>query len=352
MSVDIDTTSEDVARNVNSQTPAVKALVEVMDDLIDDFSVSSSSGSSGYSSTDTVSEIWDQQEANQEESSNRNSGTTPSQYNDSNLTNASLQNGPQDTNDSPLARTTTRTTTTTTGTTTTELRIPSHQRFGSLIHKHEIPRKVFHSSIGFVTLWLYTQGYQVNQITPVLVAGLVAVGGADYLRFSNASFNQLYVKVMGFMMREKEVSQINGVVYYLLGLILVFLVFPKDICLLAVLLLSWADTAASTIGRAYGKYTPKLTQSKSLAGSLAAFVVGCASTFLLYSFFIPAYSEYNHPDQIMWTPQTSRISLNWLVFAAGFITAASEAVDVCDDNFSIPVLSAIFMYAFVWANRV
>lgn len=313
-----------------TETPAVQALAEVMDDLIDDFSVSSSSG---YSSTDSVSEIWDRNDnLSQSNSLERITTNRDESYDvadDSKNTNATQIERPN-----------------------AHLRIPSHRKFGKIVHKHELPRKIFHTSIGFITLWLYTQGYQVSQITPVLVAGLAVVGGADLLRFSNASFNEFYVKVMGFMMREKEISQINGVVYYLAGLIIVFLMFPKDICLLAVLLLSWADTAASTIGRAYGKYTFKITNSKSFAGSFAAFVAGSASTWLLYSFFIPAYGQNNPTGSIFWTPESSRISINTLVVTAGLITAASEAVDVCDDNFSIPILSAAFMYAFMWFNKL
>lgn len=223
--------------------------------------------------------------------------------------------------------------------------IPSHKQFGALIHKHEVPRKVFHSSIGFLTLWLYTQGVVLTQVNPVLITLFVVITATDFMRFRNAALNKLYCQILGPLMREKEVNTYNGVIWYLLGLVIVFSAFSKDIALLAVLLLSWADTAASTFGRAFGHLTPKFGR-KSLAGSMASFTTGVISAVLLYKHFIPAYSHLNQPGDIMWTPQTSNIQFPLLVLLSGLVGAVSEAIDVfdIDDNFTIPVLSACFMW--------
>jgi diacylglycerol kinase (CTP) len=226
------------------------------------------------------------------------------------------------------------------------LRIPSHQTFHKFIHQHEVPRKVLHLSIGFITLWLYTIGVSVSQVTPVLVTMFVVIGGTDLIRFRCPEFNQTYIKCLGFLMREKEVNGYNGVIWYLLGLVLVFVAFPKDISMLSVLLLSWADTAASTIGRAYGKYTPKVG-SKSLAGSAAAFVASAFSAWLFYQVFVPLYSYHNRPGDILYLPETSAVPFWVVCLATGFIGAVSEAIDIIDDNFSIPVLSAVFMLGFL-----
>lgn len=225
------------------------------------------------------------------------------------------------------------------------LTIPSHKQFGKLIHKHEVPRKVFHTSIGFLTLWLYTQGIVLTQVTPILFALFIIVTGSDFLRFRNADLNAIYCKVLGPLMREKEVNTYNGVIWYLLGLVIVFTLFPKDVSLLSVLLLSWADTAASTFGRAYGHLTPKYG-NKSLAGSLASFATGIISSILLYKYFIPKYDYLNKPGDVMWTPETSSIPFPLLVFLVGLVGAISEGIDVfsIDDNFTIPVLTAFFVW--------
>lgn len=231
--------------------------------------------------------------------------------------------------------------------------IPSHNRFSSFIHKHEVPRKVFHSSIGFITLWLYTEGIQLTQVTPILMTILLVVFSSDFIRFRWPAFNSLYISLLGPLMRQKEINSYNGVIFYLLGLIFVFKFFPKDISLISLLLLSWADTAASTFGRAFGHLTPKLGNQKSLAGSIAAFAIGLFSAVLLYTYFIPIYEYNNLPGDIMWTPETSYIPLGVLVFICGIVGAISEAIDIydIDDNFTIPVLSALTLYSILYFTK-
>jgi len=73
-------------------------------------------------------------------------------------------------------------------------------------------------SIGFLTLWLYTIGVSLSQVTPVLVAMFVVIGSCDLIRFKYPEFNKLYVQAVGFLMREKEVKTFNGVIWYLLGI--------------------------------------------------------------------------------------------------------------------------------------
>lgn len=228
----------------------------------------------------------------------------------------------------------------------------SESSISAFMKKHEIPRKVFHSSIGFLVLGLYTIGVQFEQVTPVLIALFILVLTTDLLRFNNSGFNQLYCKVMGPLMRKREEHDaFNGVMWYLLGLIIVFSIFPKDVSLVSVLLLSWADTAASTFGRAYGHLTPKLfgSKRKSLAGSIAAFVTGVVCATLIYQYFLPAYPEVNADSNIMWSPETSDIPFWLLALMSGFVGAISEAIDVyeIDDNITIPILSASFLWPII-----
>ncbi|ODV93088.1 hypothetical protein PACTADRAFT_47391 [Pachysolen tannophilus NRRL Y-2460] len=205
-----------------------------------------------------------------------------------------------------------------------------HARFHNFIHKYEVPRKIFHSSIGFITLFLYRSGYELNQITPKMVTAFVVILLLDVIRFQSPIFNQLYVKAVGWMMREREVkNSYNGVLYYLLGIIITFSWCSRDIAVLSVLLLSWADTGASTFGRLYGKYTPKITKNKSLAGCIAAFIAG---NFSLWIFNYMARPEDKHNLTL----------LDYIL--TGFIAAISEGIDIgIDDNLTIPVLSSLFL---------
>jgi len=159
-------------------------------------------------------------------------------------------------------------------------------------------------------------------------------------------------------MRESEVAGWNGVVWYLVGTITVLTVFPKDVATLSILLLSWCDTAASTFGRAWGRYTPRIRRGKSLAGSLASFLVGAITAAAFWGVIVPGTRPFwDDPfDGKMWAGRLGLQALGlgdiqvdggWglalMSVVTGVIASVSEAMDVfgLDDNVVIPVLSAI-----------
>ncbi|CDO95723.1 unnamed protein product [Kluyveromyces dobzhanskii CBS 2104] len=231
----------------------------------------------------------------------------------------------------------------------TEIHLKSHEWFGDFITKHEIPRKLFHSSIGFITLYLYTKNIDYKKVKYPLIVGFVVLFLLDFVRLRSPFINKLYCRCVGALMRKREIHTYNGVLWYILGLTIAFSFFTKDIALISLFLLSWSDTAASTFGRKYGHLTPKLARNKSLAGSIAAFCVGLITCYGFYGFFVPHYHWVNKPGEISWSRETSQLNLLQLSLLGGFVAALSEGIDLFnwDDNFTIPVLSAIFMTAVI-----
>ena len=249
--------------------------------------------------------------------------------------------------------------------------IPIHRQWRSFVHRHEVPRKLLHVSIGFFTIWLYVSGVQTNAITPYLMTALIPIATLDYLRHTYPALNRLYVRVVGALMRETEYDGWNGVIWYLLGAWIVLGFFPKDVGVMGVLLLSWCDTAASTVGRAYGRYTPRIRRGKSLAGSLAAFAVGVITAASFWGYLAPRTGPF--VDDVDWPfmfagvlrlPAALRdtvgltetqgslsggLALAVMSLWTGFVASASEVVDVFgwDDNLTIPVLSGMGMWAFL-----
>lgn len=169
-------------------------------------------------------------------------------------------------------------------------------------------------------------------------------------------------------MRESEVRGTNGVVWYLVGTLTVLLVFPKDIATLSVLLLSWCDTAASTVGRAWGRYTPRVRKGKSLAGCLAGFVVGAVTAALFLGWIVPGTPRFQDDpvEGAMWKgrlgfgsgEERSNVwgawieggwALGWMSLWTGLVASASEAMDLwgLDDNVVIPVVSAVGVWGFL-----
>ncbi|KAG5929836.1 hypothetical protein E4U42_004356 [Claviceps africana] len=251
--------------------------------------------------------------------------------------------------------------------------IPIHRHWRTFVHKHEVPRKVLHVSIGFFVVWLYLTGTRTSSVPPYLMAALIPIAMTDLLRHRYGSVNRFYVRVLGALMRESEYSGFNGVIFYLLGAWAVLYFLPKDVSAMSVLLLSWCDTAASTFGRLWGRYTPRLRRGKSLAGSLAACLVGVAASFFWYGWLVPTFGPMPGDEDFMFkgtltlsVPSTvvhalglglsqtavtvsGTLALTILSVWNGFMASASEVVDIFgwDDNLTIPVLSGIGIWGFL-----
>lgn len=249
--------------------------------------------------------------------------------------------------------------------------IPLHRHYRYLIHKYEIPRKALHVSIGFMTLGFYTHGIQTTAITPWLIAALVPIASVDLLRHRFPDFNRFYVRCLGALMRETEVDGYNGVIWYLLGAIVALQFYPKDIGTMSILLLSWCDTAASTFGRLFGRYTIRLRRGKSLAGTLAAFATGVITAAMFWGWLAPRIGTFpdDPPNGFMfkgqlglpmaatrylgWTDGSATITggaaLAVMSIATGLIASVSEFIDILgwDDNLTIPLLSSMGLWAVV-----
>lgn len=247
--------------------------------------------------------------------------------------------------------------------------IPIHRHWRTFVHKHEVPRKALHVSIGFFVVWLYLSGTQTLSVCPYLLGALIPIAAVDVVRHHYAPFNRFYVKVLGALMRESEFSGYNGVIFYLLGAWICLFFFPKDVGVVGTLLLSWCDTAASTFGRLYGRYTPRIRRGKSLAGSLAAFLVGVGTAAWFWGWLVPTMGPFPGDEAFMFTgslrlPQALAGSLGLTTAQAtisgglalgimsawsGLVAATSEVVDLFgwDDNLTIPVLSGLGIWGFL-----
>jgi diacylglycerol kinase (CTP) len=248
--------------------------------------------------------------------------------------------------------------------------IPIHQKWRSFIHRHEIPRKILHVSIGFLTIFLYVTGRQPSQIHPVLFTLLIPIAATDVIRHRFPAVNRFYIRCLGALMRESEVDGWNGVISYLLGAWIVLRFCPKDIGVMSVLLLSWCDTAASTFGRLWGHRTWHVRKGKSLAGSIAACITGVITAAVFWGWVTPQMTDYDTgvnslafqgvlslPASVSETLNLSEaqskvsgvLALGAMSLWAGVVASASEAVDLWgwDDNLTIPALCGAGLWAFL-----
>lgn len=306
----------------------------------------------------------------------------------------------------------------------------------------EIPRKVLHSSIGlfflfccsppyiaslgFFTLYLYVSESPVHCVVRVLWSSLCVIYPADLLRFRYPSFAKLYEKILGFLMRDSEkvmilfrspclwhltMDRIQRTVWYgtslestsLFNSILstwprfLFSCTPFHPYLLSLHSdwyssnsLSWADTAASTIGRLYGPSSPRLPSNlyiphrkfplvkiplsprKSIAGFLVATLTGMIATVGFWGWIAPvrfsgrelswdfvrgvAMSGVREGAGIKGLSGWTGLSVIGVV--AGLVSGVTEAMGTCcgslslyfgwwpfedlgslDDNLTLPIIS-------------
>jgi len=225
----------------------------------------------------------------------------------------------------------------------TEFLSPIHRFFQQAVHKYEIPRKLLHVGFGLVLLGLYVKNYTAPDIYPYLAAELICVVVFDYLRFQYAGLNRVYIRLFGPIMRQSEVNDWNGVIWYLVGTYSVLVFFPLDIAIVSIMLLSWCDTAASVVGRWKGHLTPSLRKGKSLAGTVAAMGVGSMAAFLFWGITQPYCGKVGPA----FDPATAKISLASLCAITGIVAGFSEFVDVyaLDDNIVIPIIAGISLWA-------
>jgi diacylglycerol kinase (CTP) len=242
---------------------------------------------------------------------------------------------------------------------------PPRRTYCPQIHRHEIPRKALHVSVGFLTLSLHANGLRTSQIHPALLTALIPITAIDVLRHRLPALNRLYVSAVGALMRESEVHGYNGVIAYLAGSWAALRFLPPDVAVVAVLLLSWCDTAASTVGRQWGRYTPMVRRGKSVAGSAAALVVGVATAWGFWGWAVGSDApEANAFQGVLALPASATRLLGWqdgagtvggaaalgvLSLWSGVVASVSEAIDVfgLDDNFTIPVLCGVGLWGFL-----
>jgi dolichol kinase len=138
----------------------------------------------------------------------------------------------------------------------------------------------------------------------------------DLVRLFDPKINVLFFRAFSSLASPREEKNIASSTWYAASLLLVLLIFPLHYALAGILVLAWADPAASVVGQKAGRHT-------FLAGTVrgtATFAV-VASCALL--FFVP------------W----------WMALVAAVVTALVEAAPLdLDDNLIVPITAAGILY--------
>lgn len=187
-------------------------------------------------------------------------------------------------------------------------------------------RNLFHALSGLVAVLLYQFLLTKPQaIACVLLAAAVLVTLEVIRRYSSRWNKVLSEKIFRVVAHPSERHRITGSTYFIVALAIITVLFPKPPVEVAILILAFADPAASITGRLWG--TRKLYDNKSYVGTGSFFAVAWIATIIFLTVAVKDLSTVH------------------AVVAALIIATAGTIVEVLstrvDDNLTIPVVCAL-----------
>ena len=186
----------------------------------------------------------------------------------------------------------------------------------------EIVRHIFHilcmSSVAF-SAW-YVEFDKVVTILSVLVLTLIPL---DFLRKHVPILQLIANFLFGKLMRNDESNKLSGASYALLGGFICFVIFPREVATISILMFALGDPISNFVGTRYGK--DKIIGNKTLQGTIACFVICMIISF----FYVSIVGEISFERYIV------------IGMLAGCIGAITELVPILkfNDNFTMPTLS-------------
>ena len=115
-------------------------------------------------------------------------------------------------------------------------------------------RRVFHATNGtLVVLALTVFGLEVPIAVVILGVLLAFALILDALRLFDPKLNVLFFQAFSPLASPREARKIASSTWYALSVFLVLLLFPKPYAMAGILVLAWADPAASVVGQRWGR---------------------------------------------------------------------------------------------------
>ncbi len=115
-------------------------------------------------------------------------------------------------------------------------------------------RRAFHAANG-VFLVLALKTLPIGTWTAAVLLGTVlsVLVLVDGVRLANPSLNRLFFQAFSHLASPREAGGLASSTWYLLGVVLTLMIFPRHEALAGILVLALADPAAGFVGRSWGK---------------------------------------------------------------------------------------------------
>ncbi len=181
-------------------------------------------------------------------------------------------------------------------------------------------RKIFHICGGMVAP-LAAIVFPRNLLLCGLGAGAFLLLSFETARFASPSCNSRFLALCGPYLRRQENSGVTGSTYMVISSLLTFLIFPRDIAIIAISFLAIGDAVGALVGVAFsgGKQVEKNWQ-----GSVTCFLSCLLIGLLLNHLFL-------------------NIGISIVLIGAATATVVEALPLRINDNITIPISSAIIM---------
>ena len=156
-----------------------------------------------------------------------------------------------------------------------------------MLKKQELRRQFFHLTLGLIIIFLITKG-----ILSSLSIFLITVSGLILSYIQKQIKLPLITQILNIFGRVEENQAFpgKGAFYFFLGVLLTLQLFPLDIALASIMILTLGDSLSHIVGAAIGQTNnPLKTGSKKL---IEGSIFGATTAFVGALLFIPIHEAF------------------------------------------------------------
>jgi dolichol kinase len=201
-----------------------------------------------------------------------------------------------------------------------------------MILKKDIFRTIFHFLLLIIPIFYYEFGK--SQTLEILIPLGLTIIIIDLLRQKFAKINQIFNKIFGIFLKEKEVTAqtLSSISYIFIGILATIIIFNELIAISAILVLIICDYISAIIGKIIK--SPQFFE-KTIASAIGFFTSGFIVIYFIGFIYQTGFWFY------LFSP---------LALAAATIIESRPSLFKIDDNLSIPIIFSIFLTIFdlIW----
>lgn len=184
----------------------------------------------------------------------------------------------------------------------------------------EFRRHLLHVFVGGLLLI----NFIYNPYAIILASGILILGILFSILSARMKIPGIYHCLCAFERSCNKNFPGKGVIFFFISSILMMMIFPRNIALASIAILTFSDPLAHFVGQNFGKIRSRINMDKKIEGTIAGIIGGWVAAGL----FVPSYLAFLGSGIAM-------------VFELGNFRIAGEKID---DNFIIPLVSAIIMW--------